>query len=82
MIRAQSFCLRNKRTVPTNPEFFLLRPEVQKDKKKVKKTKKTVIVIQGLSKRKYYVRVRAFSINEKGKVYGSYSKWKTVTVKK
>lgn len=52
-------------------------------KKKALTTKKTSITIKKLSKKKtYYVRVRAYVLNGKKKVYGKWSKVKKVKIKK
>ena len=52
-------------------------------KKKALTTKKTSITIKKLSKKKtYYVRVRAYVLNGKKKVYGKWSNVKKVKIKK
>lgn len=58
----------------------------KKFKKNVKKvlTKKTTCTLTKLKKKKtYYVKVRAYKLDSKGeKVFGAYSKVKTVKIKK
>ena len=52
-------------------------------KKKSIQTKKTKYIIKKLKKKKtYYIRVRAYKMNGKKKVYGKWSKVKKVKVKK
>ena len=52
-------------------------------KKKSIQTKKTKYTIKKLKKKKtYYIRVRAYKMNGKKKVYGKWSKVKKVKVKK
>ncbi|MCR5586124.1 MAG: hypothetical protein K6F77_01150 [Lachnospiraceae bacterium] len=51
--------------------------------KKTKKSSYSMVNIKKLKKKKtYYIRVRAFVITDEGKVYGSWSKVKTVKIKK
>lgn len=52
-------------------------------KAKKKFTKKTTYKIKKLKKKKtYYIKVRAYNLNGKAKIYGAYSKVKKVKVKK
>ena len=52
-------------------------------KKKSIQTKKTKYTIKKLKKKKtYYIRVRAYKMNGKKKVYGKWSKVKKVKIKK
>ena len=51
--------------------------------KKVKNVKGTSYTFKSLKKKKkYYVRVRAYTLSKGKKVYGAYSKIKTVKIKK
>ncbi len=47
-----------------------------------KTVKKTSYTIKGLSKGKWYIKVRAYKMNGTGKLWGTWSKVKTVKVKK
>lgn len=51
-------------------------------KKKSKLTKKTKYTLKKLKRKTYYIRVRAYKLNGKKKVYGAWSKVKKVKVKK
>ena len=52
-------------------------------KKKSIQTKKTKYIIKKLKKKKtYYIRVRAYKMDGKKKVYGKWSKVKKIKVKK
>ncbi|MFR0847484.1 MAG: fibronectin type III domain-containing protein, partial [Eubacterium sp.] len=52
-------------------------------RKKSIQTKKTKYIIKKLKKKKtYYIRVRAYKMNGKKKVYGKWSKVKKIKVKK
>lgn len=49
---------------------------------KAKKSKTSVVLKKLKAKKRYYVRVRAYKSSSKGKVYGAYSKVKSVLVKR
>ncbi len=51
-------------------------------KAKSKKSRKTSLTVRGLKKRRYYIRIRSYINTVNGKVYGKWSKSKSIKLKK